>query len=90
MTEKKLPDWYGVSRDSIDWYTTRAPKVFRFDYETNKSLVTEPLKCKVDCVTCANTCPTHAIGFPSLSYLHKIIKEEKVVQYCKKEVDSKK
>jgi len=31
------------------------------------------------CVTCANTCPTHAIGFPSLNYLHKIIKKGQVV-----------
>ena len=104
MTEKKLPDWHGIPRESIDWHPTIepdlcigcgicvlgcGPKVFRFDYETNKSRVTEPLKCKVGCVTCANTCPTHAIGFPSLSYLHKMIKEEKVIQRSKKALENK-
>jgi CDP-4-dehydro-6-deoxyglucose reductase len=30
-------------------------------------VVADPLNCMVGCTTCANTCPTHAIRFPSLS-----------------------
>ncbi len=97
-------DWHGVPRDNINWHPTIeqelcigcgicvlgcGPGVFEFNYETNKSVVKNPLKCKVGCVTCANTCPTHAIGFPPLSYLHKIMKEENVMQHSKKELSSK-
>ena len=63
------------------------PKVYRFDYGGNKSVVAEPLNCKVGCVTCANTCPTHAIGFPPLSYVHKIMKDPRVIQYSRKEME---
>jgi hypothetical protein len=38
-----------------------------------------PLNCKVSYATCANTCPVQAIGFPQLSYLHKIIKKRNVL-----------
>ena len=105
MVNTKYPDWHGVPRDAIVWHPIVefklcigcgvcvlgcGPKVFQFDYDNNKSVVKEPLNYKVGCVTCANTCPTHAIGFPPLSYLHKIMKDENVVQHSIKEIISKK
>ena len=45
--------------------------VYRFDYEKNKPVVTVPLHCMVGCVTC----PQHAISFPPLSYVHRLIKD---------------
>jgi CDP-4-dehydro-6-deoxyglucose reductase, E3 len=98
-------DWHGIPRDTIKWHPTVEPElcigcgicvlgcgpgVFEFNYETNKSEVKNPLKCKVGCVTCANTCPTHAIGFPPLSYLHKIVKDKNVIQFSKKEINLRK
>jgi CDP-4-dehydro-6-deoxyglucose reductase, E3 len=41
--------------------------VYRYDYENRKPVVVDPLNCMVGCTTCANTCPTHALHFPSLS-----------------------
>ncbi|MCA1759656.1 MAG: hypothetical protein LC658_07785, partial [Bacteroidales bacterium] len=41
--------------------------VYRYDYDLRKAVVVDPLNCMVGCTTCANTCPTHAIHFPSLS-----------------------
>ncbi|MEX0964731.1 MAG: FAD-binding oxidoreductase, partial [Pseudohongiellaceae bacterium] len=40
--------------------------VYRYDFERKKPVVVDPLNCMVGCTTCANTCPAHAIAFPSL------------------------
>ncbi len=73
--------WHGVPRDQISWnpavdreacigcgtcVTGCSRLVYRFDFEAKKAVVVDPLNCMVGCTTCANTCPTHAISFPSL------------------------
>ena len=73
--------WHGVSRENIDWNPTIledacigcgtcvtgcSRMVYRFDFERKKPIVVDPLNCMVGCTTCANTCPAHAITFPSL------------------------
>ena len=73
--------WHGVPREEIHWNPTVIEEacigcgtcvtgcsrmVYRFDYERKKAVVVDPLNCMVGCTTCANTCPTHAISFPSL------------------------
>ena len=78
---KYLKPWHGVPRESIDWHpevdeaacigcgtcvTGCSRLVYRFDFQRVKSVVADPLNCLVGCTTCANTCPTHAIRFPSL------------------------
>jgi len=99
------PDWHGVSREEIEWHPTVeselcigcglcvlgcSANVYAFDFEKKKPMVVAPLNCKVGCVTCANTCPVHAIGFPPLSYLHKIIKKRNVLTTSRNELkDSK-
>jgi len=95
--------WHGVLRDRIDWYPTVdnelcigcgicvlgcGPGVYAFDFDNRKPVVVAPLECKVGCVTCANTCPVHAIGFPPVSYIHGIIKKEQVLTRSRKELDS--
>jgi len=95
---KKLPEWHGVPRENIELHQTVEPglcigcglQIFRFDYGADKPIVTEPNKCKVGCVTCANTCPTHAIGFPPLNTVHKIMKEAGVIQHSRKEMEERK
>jgi CDP-4-dehydro-6-deoxyglucose reductase len=97
------PMWHGVPREKIDWYPTVdnelcigcgicvlgcGPGVYAFDFDKRKPVVVAPLDCKVGCVTCANTCPVHAIGFPPLSYLHGIIKKEQVLTRSRKELES--
>jgi len=104
MVEEK-PTWHGIPRAEIEWHPTVegslcigcgicvlgcGPGVFKFDYENNHAIVTKPLSCKVGCVTCANTCPTHAISFPSLTYLHKQYKPKNVIQNSRKEIQEKK
>jgi CDP-4-dehydro-6-deoxyglucose reductase len=79
---KFMKPWHGVPREQINWNPTVVEDacigcgtcvtgcsrlVYRFDYERKKSVVVDPLNCMVGCTTCANTCPTHAIRFPSLS-----------------------
>jgi CDP-4-dehydro-6-deoxyglucose reductase len=71
--------WHGIAREEIPWFPTvhedvcigcgtcvtgcgRA--VYRFDFERKKAIVADPLNCMVGCMTCANSCPTNAIGFP--------------------------
>jgi CDP-4-dehydro-6-deoxyglucose reductase len=73
--------WHGVPRERIVWNPTVIEAacigcgtcvtgcsrlVYRFDYERKKAVVVDPLNCMVGCTTCANTCPSHAIVFPSL------------------------
>ena len=79
--------WHGIPREQIDWHPTVdiaacigcgtcvtgcGRLVYRFDYESKKAVVVDPLNCMVACVTCANTCPTHAISFPSLATVHAL------------------
>jgi len=73
--------WHGVPREAIDWHpavdedacigcgtcvTGCNRLVYRFDYGRKKAVVVDPLNCMIGCVTCMNTCPTHAISFPPL------------------------
>ncbi len=96
--------WHGIPREEIQWHPTVdpdmcigcgicvlgcGPKVYEFDFNENKSIVSHPNRCKVGCITCENTCPTYAIHFPSLSYLHKIIKENKIISVAKEELKEK-
>ncbi|MFN3756854.1 MAG: FAD-binding oxidoreductase [Flavobacterium sp.] len=74
--------WHGISRESIHWNPTVntdacigcgtcvtgcSRLVYRYDYDQRKAVVVDPLNCMVGCTTCANTCLTQAINFPSLS-----------------------
>jgi CDP-4-dehydro-6-deoxyglucose reductase, E3 len=74
--------WHGVPREQILWNPSVIEEacigcgtcvtgcnrlVYRFDFERKKAVVVDPLNCMVGCTTCANTCPTHAIAFPSLA-----------------------
>jgi CDP-4-dehydro-6-deoxyglucose reductase, E3 len=80
--------WHGIPREEIDWHptvdadacigcgncvTSCGRLVYRFDFDTEKAVVVEPLHCMVGCMTCANTCPTHAIGFPDPHVLKPLI-----------------
>jgi CDP-4-dehydro-6-deoxyglucose reductase len=73
--------WHGVPRESIHWnpaivedacigcgtcVTGCSRLVYRFDFDRKKPVVVDPLNCMVGCTTCANTCPTHAVAFPSI------------------------
>ncbi|MBC6491302.1 FAD-binding oxidoreductase [Flavihumibacter stibioxidans] len=79
---KFLKPWHGISREEIKWnpaidvdacigcgtcVTGCSRLVYRYDYEKRKPVVVDPLNCMVGCTTCSNTCPTHAIHFPSIS-----------------------
>jgi len=92
--------WHGIARDQIVWHPTVdtaacigcgtcvtgcSRLVYRFDFEVKKAVVVDPLNCMVGCTTCANTCPTHALSFPSidtvmaleaLSDVHHAIEDE--------------
>ena len=76
-----MKPWHGVPRESIVWHpsvdedacigcgtcvTGCNRLVYRFDFDRKKPVVVDPLNCMVGCITCSNTCPTHAISFPSL------------------------
>lgn len=103
--DRKFDKWHGVPRDEIDWYPTVGfelcigcglcvlgcgSAVYTFDFKKNKPVVVAPLKCKVGCVTCQNTCPRHAISFPPLSYLHRIIKKKSVLTASRNELRASK
>jgi CDP-4-dehydro-6-deoxyglucose reductase len=94
--------WHGVRKEEIEWHPTVehelcigcglcvlgcAADVYAFDFDKRKPVVIAPLKCKVGCVTCANTCPAHAISFPPLSRIHKIIKKRNVLATSKRELE---
>ncbi|RLF13113.1 MAG: 4Fe-4S ferredoxin [Thermoprotei archaeon] len=96
-----MRSWYGVPREEITWHPTVDPElcmgcgicvincgrgVFQFDYNRNVPVVARPLNCLVGCTTCQNTCPQHAISFPPLSYLHKLIKKYRVIQRSREEL----
>jgi len=98
-------NWRGIPREEINWHPTVDPElcigcgicvlncgrnVYQFDYEKNVAVVARPLNCLVGCTTCQNTCPQHAISFPPLSYIHKLIKKNKVIQRSREELHANK
>jgi len=102
--EKTQAAWHGIPRDEINWNPAVEPElcigcgicvlgcgpgVFKFDYNKSIPAVTYPLRCKVGCTTCANTCPVHAISFPPLTYVHKLIKKRQVIPESKRDLVSK-
>jgi len=91
--------WHGVNRNEISWSPTVDEElcvscglcvtgcgrmVYRFDFDKKIPVVVDPLHCMVGCVTCANTCPQHAISFPPLSYVHRLIKGHHLVKHAQK------
>ena len=87
--------WRGIPREEISWnpivdedacigcgtcVTGCGRSVYRFDFEAKKAVVVDPLNCMVGCMTCANTCPTGAIGFPSLEEIMDLQAEPAVHQ----------
>ncbi|MEM0216872.1 MAG: ferredoxin family protein [Candidatus Bathyarchaeia archaeon] len=95
------PNWRGIPREEINWHPTVDPElcigcgicvlncgknVYQFDYEKNVAVVANPMNCLVGCTTCQNTCPQHAISFPPLSYIHKIIKKKGIIQRSREEL----
>jgi len=87
--------WHGILRGDIAWnpivdedacigcgtcVTGCGRSVYRFDFESKKAVVVDPLNCMVGCMTCANTCPTNAIHFPSLEAIMDLQAEPAIHQ----------
>ena len=103
MNETFSKPWHGIGREKISWNPTVDEElcigcglcvtgcgrmVYRFDFEAKKPVVVDPLHCMVGCVTCANTCPRHAISFPPLSYVHRHIKGQHLVRQARNVLDN--
>jgi len=99
LNETFTSPWQGISRREISWNPTVVDelcigcglcvtgcgrKVYRFDFDRKIPVVVDPLHCMVGCVTCANTCPQHAISFPPLSYVHRLIKGHHLMKHAQK------
>ena len=100
---KKTNTWYSIPREEIDWHPTVdnelcigcgicvtgcGPSVFKYNYKKKKAVVTEPMKCRAGCTTCSNTCPTHAISFPPMSYIHRLIRDKEIIAKTRRELES--
>ncbi len=57
--------------------------VFKFDFKKKKPVVVNPLNCMV-------ACPSHAISFPPLSYVHRLIKEKYLIKKSREELNNNK
>ncbi len=94
--------WQGIPRERIHWapqideslcigcglcVTTCGRKVFDYDFERRKAQAARPTQCMVGCVTCENLCPQRAIGFPPVSYVARLIKENHVLAEAKRKLE---
>ncbi|RJQ44480.1 MAG: 4Fe-4S dicluster domain-containing protein [Gaiellales bacterium] len=74
--------------------TTCGRSVYKFDFENKKTRVVNPNNCLVACQTCANLCPSHAINFAdgdrTREKVQKIVKDFKLLQKVKKELEERK
>lgn len=74
-----MSEWRGIPREEIPWFPTIDSEkcigcrecltickngVLAFDETSQKSIVTTPNNCVVECRTCARLCPAEAISFP--------------------------
>lgn len=88
VNKRSEEEWHGIPRRQIEWYpsvdedacigcgtcvTGCNRLVFKYDFEKKKAVVADPLSCIVGCVTCSNTCPTHAISFPPLDKITSLL-----------------
>jgi len=104
MTDFAKP-WRGISRELIQWnpqieeeicsgcgmcVTGCGRSVYKFNFDKKKPVVVTPLNCMVACVTCANACPSHAISFPPLSDVHKLIKKNDLIKKSREELNNNK
>ncbi|MDZ7843528.1 MAG: ferredoxin family protein [Anaerolineales bacterium] len=91
-------NWHEIPREEIEWHpqvisekcigcglcvTSCGRGVYRFDYETNKAVVSKPLMCMVGCTTCATICTQDAVEFPPTEYIRQVIKDEKILTKTK-------
>ncbi|HXT82795.1 MAG TPA: FAD-binding oxidoreductase [Verrucomicrobiae bacterium] len=105
MTKINFKSWHNIPRDKINWYPIVdedacigcgtcvigcGSLVYKFDFNSKKAKVVDPLSCIVGCVTCANTCPTKAISFPPLDEIYSLLSESKVHHAIEDELLSKK
>lgn len=102
---KFVKPWHGVPREKIEWHpivdedacigcgtcvTGCGRLVYRFDFESKKAVVADPLNCLVGCVTCANTCPTKAISFPPVENISSLLSKPEVHHAIEDELLSRK
>ncbi len=91
--------WWGVKRTEIDWHPTidyekcigcgicfitcAGKKVFDWNIEKNRPVVSRPKNCMVGCTTCFVLCPNNAISFSSYDYLKDLIVKFDIVKKSK-------
>lgn len=95
-SEKKT--WHGIPRDEIPWlptvdadacigcqlcYITCGRSVF--EMHDGVAVAASAMECVVGCTTCANVCPTNALGFPDLDLVWKFERERQIFRTVKKE-----
>lgn len=101
----KFAYWKGIPREEIKWYptvdkdkcvgcgmcvTSCGREVFDYDWEKRKAVVARPLQCMVGCSSCKVWCIFDAINFPDPQYVKNIIKERKLLDLAKKELEKMK
>jgi CDP-4-dehydro-6-deoxyglucose reductase len=102
---KFVKPWHGIPREQIAWspsveadactgcgscVTGCGRLVYRYDYVKRIAFVVDPLNCMVGCTTCANTCPTHAIHFPSLATILALGRKAPVMHAIKEDLKARK
>src|SRR5690606_6580718 len=98
MSDEKKETWHGIPREEIPWFPTVDAEACigcqlcyvtcgRGVYEMHEAVAVAaaPMECAVGCSTCANICPTNAIGFPTLDAVWKLERERQIFKTVKKE-----
>lgn len=103
--EDKFKFWKGIDREEIVWnpvidktkckgcgmcVTSCGRNVFDFDYASNNAVVARPQQCMVGCTSCEVWCLYGAITFPDKTYVKRLIKENKVIEISKNELNKRK
>jgi NAD-dependent dihydropyrimidine dehydrogenase PreA subunit len=100
LISEEYSKWMILDREDIEWYPEIDMQRCNgcglcvlgcdrrvFDYTDGMPAVKHPINCRVGCKACEVYCLQNAISFPDDEYVKKIIRENNLFEWSKKQLE---